>query len=114
IGFGDSMGVLSGDITYLTGNVSVDILDRGEGLRVAQSDGNIIDQLIRLLTPLLESGSPIYTKAELVDEHGNPDPVRAEMIGVPDGRRFTLSNASGLTRWALKNLLGPLSSSEYE
>lgn len=114
IGFGNSMGVLSGDITYLTGNVAVDILDRGEGLRVANSNGNIIDRLIGLLTPLLEGESPIYTKAELVDAQGNRDPVRARMIGVPTGERFTLRNASGFTRWSLKNLLGPLSSSQYE
>ncbi|GAA3556478.1 MAG: hypothetical protein MI794_06845 [Pseudomonadales bacterium] len=118
LGFGESMGVLSGRIQSLTGNVNVNILDRGEGLRDADSDGNFFDQLIVLLTPLLEGGSPLETKAQLVyGEEGHPDigsldPIRAEHIGIPDGERFVLENARGFTRWSLKNLLADGSSSE--
>nr|WP_088829614.1 hypothetical protein [Marinobacter sp. es.048] len=50
LGFGESMGVLSGKIETLTGNVNVDIIDRGEGLSQADSSGNLFDQLIVLLT----------------------------------------------------------------
>ncbi|HAZ88582.1 MAG TPA: hypothetical protein DCW82_05740, partial [Marinobacter adhaerens] len=87
LGFGESMGVLSGKIETLTGNVNVDIIDRGEGLSQASSSGNLFDQIIVLLTPLLEGGSPLSTKAELVyGAEGDPnigslDPVRAEYIG---------------------------------
>ncbi len=114
IGFGKSKGVLSGDITTLTGNVNVDILDRGEGLRAASSNGNFFDQIIVLLTPLLERNSPISTKAQLVDNTGSPDPIRAEMIGIPDNEQFRLQGASGFTRWSLKNLLAWGSSSEIQ
>jgi len=112
LGFGESMGVLSGKIETLTGNVNVDIIDRGEGLSQASSSGNLFDQIIVLLTPLLEGGSPLSTKAELVyGAEGDPnigslDPVRAEYIGIPDGERFILEGASGFTRWSVKNLIG--------
>lgn len=120
LGFGKSMGVLSGKIETLTGNVNVDIIDHGEGLSSAQSSGNLFDQLIVLLTPLLEGGSPLETKARLVyGADGDPnigslDPVRAEYIGVPDGEKFVLKDASAFTRWSVKNLIGWGSSSEIE
>lgn len=120
LGFGESMGVLSGKIETLTGSVNVDIIDRGDGLRDANSSGNFFDQLIVLLTPLLEGGSPLQTKARLV--HGEPgdpnlgelDPVRSEHIGIPNGERFVLEGAGGFTRWSVKNLIGWGSSSEIE
>jgi hypothetical protein len=120
LGFGNSMGVLSGKIETLTGNVNVDIIDRGEGLSQANSEGNLFDQIIVLLTPLLEAGSPLETKAELVyGAEGDPnigslDPVRAEHIGIPDGERFVLEDAGGFTRWSVKNLIGWGSSSRIE
>lgn len=120
IGFGESMGILSGRIETLTGNVNVDIIDRGEGLSQADSGGNFFDQLIVLLTPLLESGSPLETRAQLVyGEDGDPnlgelDPVRAEHIGVPNGKRFILEDAGGFTRWSVQNLIGWGSSSRIE
>ena len=120
LGFGEAMGVLSGKIETLTGNVNVDIIDRGEGLSQASSSGNFFDQVIVLLTPLLESGSPLSTKAELVyGAEGDPnigslDPVRAEYIGIPDGERFVLEGASGFTRWSVKNLIGWGSSSRID
>ncbi len=120
LGFGESMGVLSGKIETLTGNVNVDIIDRGEGLSEANSSGNLFDQLIVLLTPLLEGGSPLSTKAELVyGAEGDPnigelDPIRAEYIGIPNGERFVLEGASGFTRWSVQNLIGWGSSSRIE
>ncbi|MCP5161299.1 MAG: hypothetical protein H6999_12250 [Hahellaceae bacterium] len=114
IGFGDSQGMLSGNIKSLTGNVNVDIIDHGEGLSDASSSGNFFDQIIVLLTPLLEKNSPIHTKGQLVDNQGNIDPIRAEMIGVPDGEKFVLEGASSFTRWSLKNLLAWGSSSEID
>lgn len=120
LGFGESMGVLSGKIETLTGNVNVDIIDRGQGLSEASSSGNFFDQVIVLLTPLLEGGSPLSTKAQLVyGAEGDPnigelDPVRAEYIGIPNGERFILEGASGFTRWSVKNLIGWGSSSRIE
>ncbi|GGC84091.1 hypothetical protein [Marinobacter halophilus] len=120
LGFGNAMGVLSGKIETLTGNVNIDIIDRGEGLSQASSSGNFFDQAIVLLAPLLAGGSPLATKAQLVygdpsdPRRGELDPIRAEFIGVPNGERFILEDANSFTRWALKNLIGWGSSSEVE
>ena len=120
LGFGESMGMLSGRIETLTGNVNVDIIDRGAGLRDASSNGNLFDQIIVLLTPLLEGGSPLQTKAQLVHgaegdpKFGELDPIRAEHIGIPNGERFVLEGAGGFTRWSVKNLIGWGSSSRIE
>jgi hypothetical protein len=120
LGFGESLGVLSGKIETLTGNVNVDIIDQGQGLRQADSNGNFFDQIIVLLTPLLEGGSPLETKAQLVyGAEGDPnigelDPIRSEHIGVPNGERFVLEGAGGFTRWAVKNLVGWGSSSRID
>lgn len=120
LGFGNAMGVLSGKIETLTGNVNIDIVDRGAGLSEASSSGNFFDRVIVLLTPLLAGGSPLATKAQLV--HGDPqdprlgelDPIGAEYIGVPNGERFVLEGANSFTRWSVKNLIGWGSSSEIE
>lgn len=114
IGFGEAKGVLSGNIEALTGNVDVDIRDRGEGMKAASSNGNLADRLLVLLTPLLEGNSPIEAQAQLVDQYGNADPIRSTMIGIPDNEKFVLSGAGGFTRWSVKNLLGGFSSSDID
>ncbi|UZE95852.1 hypothetical protein [Alkalimarinus alittae] len=114
IGFGEAKGVLSGNIEALTGNVDVDIRDRGEGMKNASSNGNLSDRLLVLLTPLLEGDSPIEAQAKLVDQFGNLDPIRSTMIGIPNNETFVLSGAGGFTRWSVKNLLGGFSSSEID
>jgi hypothetical protein len=120
LGFGEAMGILSGKIETLTGSVNVDIIDRGAGLRQASSSGNLFDQIIVLLTPLLEGGSPLQTKARLVHgDAGDPnlgelDPIRSEYIGIPNGEKFVLKDAGGFTRWSVQNLIGWGSSSRIE
>lgn len=118
IGFGGAEGILSGNIRNLTGNVNVDILDKGEGLKNADSNGNLFDQLVSFLTPVLAGGSPLQAKAQLV--HGDPndpatlgslDPVRATHIGVPDGEAFLLEDVNGLVGAVIK-LIAPTLSSE--
>jgi len=110
LGFGEAQGVLSGDILSLTGNINVEILDTGEGLSSASSSGNLADELIVLLTPLLEGDSALSTTAQLVNSDGELDPIRASLVGVPNGDTFVLNEASGFTRWSL-NLIGDLSTS---
>lgn len=117
IGFGDAQGMLGGEIKYLTGNVNVNIEDTGEGLGDAETDGTLSDQIIVLLTPLLEGKKFISTKAQPVQgdpnkpNYGEPDPVRAEYLGVANGENFVLEDAGGFTRWSLLTLLGGGSSS---
>ncbi|WP_148861579.1 DUF6160 family protein [Marinobacter fonticola] len=116
-GFGEAEGVLSGVIQQLTGNINVDILDRGAGLANANSQGNLFDQLVRFLTPVLAGGSPLKTKAKLVQgdpdrsDYGALDPVRAEHIGIPNGETFVLEDVNFLVA-GLIDIISPTLSSE--
>ncbi|WP_100641591.1 hypothetical protein [Marinobacter salexigens] len=119
LGFGEAMGILSGDIETLTGNVNVQILDVGAAMADAvQENPSFGDQVIKAITPLLEAGNPLSSKAQLVKGDPNDpdvgalDPIRAEYIGVPDGEVFVLDGASGFARWAMKYILAPGSTSE--
>jgi len=117
LGFGQSEGVLSGTIKYLTGNVNVKIVDHGEGMKNAQSQGNLFDQLVTLLTPVLAGNSPLIAQAQLV--HGAPndpqlgqlDPIRAQYIGIPNGKTFSLKGVNSLVA-GLIGLLSPTLSSQ--
>ena len=114
IGFGDAMGVLSGSIKSLTGNVNIEILDRGEGLKNAESDGSFGDSLIVALAPYLTSGDPLYAKAQLVHgegpDIGSLDPLRAEYAGIPDGEKIVIKDVAGITRGLLRLVGGTASS----
>lgn len=115
LGFGEAMGMLSGSIKNLTGNVNIDIVDKGEGLKNASSNGNVFDQVITLLAPYLTSGDPIEAKAELLygdgPNIGELDPVRAEYAGIANGEKIVIKDVAGPTRGILKLIRG-LSSSE--
>lgn len=117
LGFGKAMGVLSGKIAQLTGNVNVDIVSTGGDLEKADQvgDASFIDNILKFASQTLESDKVIQTKAKLVSgapkselgngdlgsddpNLGNPDPVRAEYIGVPDGEKFRLEGAPNAIR----------------
>ncbi len=110
IGLGEAEGLLSANIKSLTGNLNIDILDRGEGLKDASSNGNFFDQLVVLLAPYLTDGEPLQSKAVLLDANGNPDPIRATMAGIPNGEKLVIKDTNFLTRAAI-SLLGPALSS---
>lgn len=122
LGFGGAEGILSGSIKSLTGNVNVQITDKGDGLKNASSEtGNFLDKTVLLLAPLLTASSPISAHAELVKGtkgsdgkfvagSGQLDGVRSDHVGMPDGSKFTINNVNGLTTTALKTLGFALSS----
>lgn len=119
LGFGESMGILSGDIQTLTGNINVMIKDVGGAMADAvQESPTLSDRLIKFASETLEKNNDIQTKARLVDgdpnsgTYGELDPIRAEHIGVPNGEKFVLEGASGFARWAMKTLLAPGASSQ--
>lgn len=119
LGFGEAMGVLSGSIQSLTGNVNIDIIDTGQGLREAEnSTGGFFDQLVQLLTPVLAGGSPLITKAQLVQgpdapNAGELDPIRAEFVGVPNGESFVLEDVNGAVAGIIDFISPTLSSELY-
>ena len=110
IGLGKAEGHLSGIIKSLTGNLNVDILDTGDGLKAASSSGNLFDQVVILLAPFLTSGEPLHSKAVLLDANGDPDPIRASMVGIPNGEELVIEDVNLITRLALKVLSPVLTS----
>ncbi len=77
-GFGEAKGMMSMDAHSLTGNIDVKI----EG----DYTYYLFDQEW-LAIPLTASGA-----SQLVDAQGNPDPIRATMIGLPNGSAFDVNN----------------------
>lgn len=118
LGFGEAMGMMTGDIRSMTGNVNVDIRDTAAGIKEANDyknrnggGGNVMDNIISFLTPYLVSGSPIYAPAELATTTGEYDPVRATHIGMIDGSDFVVSDVDSLIAWSVSDLLGSTLSS---
>jgi hypothetical protein len=74
-GFGESKGMMSMDAHSLTGNIDVKI------------QGDYTYHILGIPIPLTASGA-----SQLLDAQGNPDPVRATMIGLPNGSAFDVDN----------------------
>ena len=117
IGFGEAMGILSGDIQRLTGDINVNIKATGQDLESASSSGNFFDQIIVSLAPYLVGSNAIRSRAALV--YGSPghpqlgelDPVRATHAGVPNGETFVVENVDGFTTTLIR-FAGAFSSSQ--
>lgn len=119
LGFGDAMGILSGDIQNLTGDVNVNIKATGQDLESANTNGNLFDQIIVALAPYLVGSNAIRSKAKLLyGEDGHPrlgelDLVRATHAGVANGERFIVEDVDGATN-TLIQFAGSFSSSQVE
>jgi hypothetical protein len=88
LGFGGAKGVLSGTIESLTGNINVDIKDTASGLA---ADGSFLAQL----SSVLLASNPIGAKAELVNENGEINNIRATKIGIVNGEAFDIFASGG-------------------
>ncbi|MFE8073358.1 hypothetical protein QQM79_20055 [Marinobacteraceae bacterium S3BR75-40.1] len=121
LGFGEAMGMMTGSIQSMTGNVNVAIRDTAAGIKAAhenkihQPDYQLqpMDDLLTWLTPYLVGGSPIETPSELATTSGEPDPVRATHIGMLNGTDFVVKDVNKLVA-APVALLKPLLSSKLE
>lgn len=118
LGFGEAQGILSGNIQNLTGDVNVNIQATGADLDDADSNGNWVDQVIKLLGPIILRQNALRSKAKLVYGQGHPqmgelDPVRATHAGVPNGERFIVEDVPFWIRLAL-GAIGGGASSEIE
>ena len=81
-GFGEAMGMMSMDAKSLTGNI--DVVIEGD-FTVIPAD---ISPLLGLIQPFVSQASGA---SELVDAQGNKDPIRAEMIGISNGKVFDIA-----------------------
>ncbi len=73
-GFGESMGMMSMDAKSLTGNIDVVI------------SGDFTYQLPPFPAVTFQASGA----SELVNAQGEVDPIRAEMIGISNGKKFTV------------------------
>ena len=121
LGFGEAMGMMTGNIRSMTGNVNVAIRDTARGIKEAHDYKTSqpgyqlqpVDDLLSLLTPYLVGGSPIEAPAELSNTSGESDPVRATHIGMLNGSDFVVKDVNKLIAGPVQ-LLKPLLSSNLE
>lgn len=98
IGFGEAKGVLSGDISHLTGNIPVQLEGRAKPIRDKAGFGT------RFLMNIagVRDDTIVGSEAMLVTNPGGvPDPVRANAAGLPNGRQLTCISNCGLFSGAL-------------
>lgn len=79
IGFGEAKGVLSGDISHLTGKIAVDLEGKAKPLL---DKANLLQWL--LLSATVNDNSTVKAEAELVN-NGVPDSIRANQAGLKNG-----------------------------
>ena len=85
----------SGDIKTLTGNVPVDLYGTGSQLGGSISCGLLALDCLAAKTAITLTGSSQYTaQAELVNSSGNPDPIRAAMIGLKNGTALDMHDST--------------------
>lgn len=88
IGFGESKGVLSGDIQNLTGSIPVHIKGTGNAI---YDKSNFLQQSALFLAGVYRS-SIVEADAELVTAQGVADPIRAGMSGIKNGDGMTCTS----------------------
>jgi len=86
-GFGEAMGMMSMDAKSLTGNIDVVI------------EGDFTEPTFGIT--FQASGA-----SELVDAQGNKDPIRAEMIGISNGKFFNIDNPLFID-WLPESVVNP-------
>lgn len=103
VGFGKAKGWLSGDIRSLTGNVDISIQDTARGLGETQSNCSLsgaysclLGGLLGALGPTLLGEAPLQSDALLVNAEGEPDPIRATMLGMQSGSALTVDSKGEL------------------
>jgi len=99
IGFGKSKGWLSGDIQSLTGNINIALKDNAYGLAELApkcSEGHyscLLGFALKYLGGPLLKDSPLITQANLINDQGQLDPVRATMVGMQSGEPLSVDGA---------------------
>ena len=100
LSFGEAMGMLSGQINALSGNVDVKITATGDQLVHAQKVpdyDSAWDNLIFSVAQAALNDNPVQADAYLVDPAtGNPNNYRATHIGLPDGHALTFYDVGWL------------------
>ena len=109
LGFGEALGKLSGNIEYLTGNIEVDVVGRAEPIRDA-ANGCLVQIIFCITTERqalsiagINDDTRLRADAELVNAFGDPEQIRAQLVGLKNGDR--LNCVSGCSLGGLSNFL---------
>lgn len=104
-GFGGAEGQLSGAIDSLTGNIEVVVEGTAAPIRREAGKGFFGPGRVALLTLAGVSDSTrLRSDAQLVDAAGNPNQVRSNLVGIPNGGELgcvTGCNLGGLSDFLL-------------
>ncbi|WP_071872136.1 DUF6160 family protein [Atopomonas hussainii] len=93
MGFGEAKGHLSGDINRITGNIPVDIYGTGSYLSTQMNCSffDVVCKIARSAVGGLYANREFAAEAQLVTSPGgDPDPVRAQYIGMVDGQGLSI------------------------
>ncbi len=104
MGFGEAKGHLSGDINRITGNVPVDIYGQGSYLasQISCAWYDIVCHGAKGIVGGAYANSDFAAQAQLVtNPGGDPDPVRAQFIGMVDGQKLSIPSGSGFDNFLL-------------
>ena len=104
MGFGEAKGHLSGDINRITGNVAVDIYGKGSYLasQISCAWYDLICAGAKGIVGGAYANSDFSAQAQLVTSPGgDPDPVRAQYIGMVDGQKLSIPAGSGFDNFLL-------------
>lgn len=95
VGFGESKGYLSGDISSLTGNIPIKIEGTARPIFAA---ANIFEDILLGLAGVTVN-TRLQADAGLVTRNGNADSIRATQSGLENGQKLTCSdcNLAGFT-----------------
>ncbi|MDP3815875.1 DUF6160 family protein [Pseudomonas sp.] len=103
LGFGEAQGYMSGDINRITGNVAVDLYGKGSYLASQMNCAwyDLICHGAKGMVGGVYANSDFSAQAQLVNGGGDPDPVRATMIGMVDGQQLSIPSGSGFDNFLL-------------
>lgn len=103
LGFSEAQGYLSGDINRMTGNIAVDLYGKGSYLATQMNCAwyDLICASAKGLVGGAYANSDFSAQAQLVNGGGDPDPVRATMIGMVDGQKLSIPSGSGFDNFLL-------------
>jgi hypothetical protein len=115
LGFGKSKGWLSGDIKALTGNVDIAIRDTAQGLASLSPNcwsgdfSCLLGFMMKFLGGPILQDAPLGADAMLINDEGQPDPVRGTMVGMESGTALVVDGKgelNGFEKFLLDVLIG--------
>ncbi len=114
LGMGEAKGIMSGAFQTLTGNLGVNLIDRGEGLAYANvapnycqgDDCAVLEIGMGMVNESIANGSPLTARAVLLNANGERDSIRAQYIGVPNGEALYIEDIDSSIKTALQVMGG--------